>query len=52
MEQTAPLSTDLSPVAIRARNRITWRLMPFLLVLYFIAFIDRSNVSVAKLGMQ
>ncbi len=52
MEQTAPLSADLSPVAIRARNRITWRLMPFLLVLYFIAFIDRSNVSVAKLGMQ
>ena len=31
---------------------MTRRLIPFLLVLYFLAFIDRTNVGIAKLGMQ
>jgi ACS family tartrate transporter-like MFS transporter len=29
----------------RARRRIAWRLMPFLFILYIIAFLDRVNVS-------
>ncbi|NWJ23259.1 MFS transporter [Rhizobium sp. RM] len=32
-------------------SKITWRLMPFLGVLYLIAYIDRQNVSFAKLQM-
>ncbi len=32
-------------------RRITWRLMPFLGLLYLIAYIDRQNVSYAKLQM-
>lgn len=32
-------------------SRITWRLMPFLGILYLIAYIDRQNVSFAKLEM-
>ncbi|MDX2039834.1 MAG: hypothetical protein SF097_01235, partial [Acidobacteriota bacterium] len=40
------------PVAERARRRITWRLMPFLLLLYFLAYIDRTNVSVTALDMK
>lgn len=40
------------PVSERARRRITRRLMPYLLLLYFIAFIDRTNVSVAALQMK
>jgi len=39
-------------VAERARKRITWRLMPFLLLLYFLAYIDRTNVGVAALDMK
>jgi sugar phosphate permease len=31
--------------------KITWRLMPFLGILYLIAYIDRQNVSYAKLDM-
>ncbi|APO69663.1 tartrate transporter protein [Rhizobium gallicum] len=31
--------------------KITWRLMPFLGILYLIAYIDRQNVSFAKLEM-
>ena len=44
-------SSSLS-VADRARKRITWRLMPFLLLLYFLAYIDRTNVGVAALEMK
>jgi MFS family permease len=32
-------------------SKITWRLMPFLGLLYLIAYIDRQNVSYAKLEM-
>ncbi len=52
MEQKASSSSALPPVAERARKRITWRLMPFLLLLYFLAYIDRTNVSVTALDMK
>ncbi|MEJ5020841.1 MFS transporter [Ochrobactrum vermis] len=32
-------------------KKITWRMMPFLGILYLIAYIDRQNVSFAKLQM-
>lgn len=32
-------------------SKITWRLMPFLGLLYLIAYIDRQNISFAKLQM-
>jgi MFS transporter, ACS family, tartrate transporter len=38
-------------VAQRARKRIVWRLLPFLFVLYIIAFLDRMNVGAAALQM-
>jgi ACS family tartrate transporter-like MFS transporter len=38
-------------VASRARNKIAWRLLPFLLLLYIIAFLDRMNVGAAALQM-
>ena len=40
-----------SEVAQRARRRIARRLLPFLFVLYVIAFIDRMNVGAAALQM-
>lgn len=43
-------STDLE-VAQRARKRIAWRLLPFLFLLYIIAFLDRMNVGAAALQM-
>src|SRR5215471_9771349 len=42
----------LSPVADRARRRITRRIMPYLLLLYIIAYLDRVNVGYAKLQMS
>ncbi|HEX3998028.1 MAG TPA: MFS transporter [Pirellulales bacterium] len=39
-------------VAERSRRRITLHLVPLLFFLYILAYIDRSNISVANLGMQ
>ncbi len=46
------LADSSLPVAERAHKRITKRLMPFLLLLYFLAYIDRTNVGVAALDMK
>jgi ACS family tartrate transporter-like MFS transporter len=39
-------------VSLRTRTRVTRRLMPFLMFIYILAYLDRANVGVAKLGMQ
>jgi sugar phosphate permease len=39
------------PIAERTRRRVTRRLMPFLFVLYIVAYLDRVNVSYAALEM-
>ena len=42
-------SDDTTEALIR---RIGWRLMPFLLLMYVLAFLDRTNVGFAKDGFQ
>ena len=37
---------------IRTRKRVTRRLIPFLMFIYLLAYLDRANLSVAKLQMQ
>src|SRR6185437_5688347 len=39
-------------LAARTRSRVTRRLIPFLMFLYLLAYIDRANLGVAKLHMQ
>ncbi|HEX4810794.1 MAG TPA: MFS transporter [Bryobacteraceae bacterium] len=39
-------------VAESARRRITLRLMPFLVLVYLTAYLDRANIAIAKLQMQ
>ncbi len=41
-----------SPLALRTRKRIAWRILPFVFTLYIIAYIDRANVAFAKLSMS
>ena len=44
------ISADpLESVVIR---KLTWRLVPFLFLLYMVAYLDRTNVGVAALQMQ
>jgi ACS family tartrate transporter-like MFS transporter len=50
MSDTAtPASSLLEQGSIR---KITWRLIPFLMLLYFVAFLDRINVGFAALTMN
>ncbi len=44
-----PVTTEL-PAALR--RRIAWRLLPYLFLLYLIAFLDRVNLSNAAPGMM
>jgi MFS transporter, ACS family, tartrate transporter len=44
-----PTSSLLEQRAIR---KITWRLIPFLMLLYFVAFLDRINIGFAALTMN
>jgi len=50
IEVHMPVTPDIG-VAERARSRIAWRLLPFLFLLYVIAFLDRMNISAAALQM-
>ncbi len=49
--ETVVPSQGESEVALRARHRIARRLLPFLFLLYVIAFLDRMNVGAAALQM-
>ena len=36
----------------RVIGKVMWRLIPFLIVCYFVAYLDRVNVGFAKLHMN
>src|SRR3954469_2666475 len=42
---------DIANIGTATRRRITLRLMPFLFLLYLVAYLDRVNVSYASLEM-
>jgi ACS family tartrate transporter-like MFS transporter len=46
------ITTDMPDVGVRARRRIAWRLLPFVFLLYLVAYLDRANVSFAALRMN
>ncbi|HXH65624.1 MAG TPA: MFS transporter [Candidatus Limnocylindrales bacterium] len=46
------LVTANSEVGARARRKIAWRLLPFVFLLYLVAYLDRANVSFAALKMN
>ena len=39
-------------LALRTRTHVTRRLIPYLMFIYLLAYLDRANVGVAKLQMQ
>lgn len=43
---------DADPLAQATLRRVTWRLLPLLMLGYFISFIDRANVGFAALQMN
>lgn len=48
MQRCINPSTELSTIY----RKIDWRLLPFLLLCYVVAYLDRVNVGFAKLQMQ
>jgi ACS family tartrate transporter-like MFS transporter len=44
--------TVISEIERATMRRVTWRLLPFLLLLYIISWLDRVNVGFAKLQMN
>ena len=40
------------PIAISALNKVRWRLIPFLFLLYIVAYLDRVNVGFAAIDMN
>src|SRR6266853_1726002 len=54
LDEAVPISSTIAStddVAQRARRHTARRLLPFLFVLYIVAFLDRMNVGVAALQM-
>jgi sugar phosphate permease len=47
--EAAPLAPAVLASALR---KVTWRLIPFLFVLYLVAYLDRVNVGFAQLQMK
>lgn len=46
-----PLTQPVLSALDRARKKAYWRVLPLLFVAYAIAYVDRANVSIAKLTM-
>lgn len=46
------MSQSLTPSQSAVLRKVTWRLVPFLCLLYFVAFLDRVNVGFAALSMN
>jgi MFS transporter, ACS family, tartrate transporter len=49
---TTPAAAADEALPLRTRKRVTRRLIPYLMFIYFLAYLDRANVGVAKLAMQ
>jgi ACS family tartrate transporter-like MFS transporter len=46
------LDSTADRVARSARRKVAWRVLPLLFLLYVIAYLDRTNISAAKLKMK
>jgi MFS transporter, ACS family, tartrate transporter len=46
------MSSPSPDVAASARRKVAWRVLPLILVLYVVAYLDRANAGFAKLPMK
>jgi MFS family permease len=51
MDDNAPTLHKIEPIERETIRRVTWRLMPLLMIGYFCAYLDRSNVGMAATTM-
>lgn len=50
--ETIDSATDQGGVEKRAIGKLRWRIIPFVMLLYFIAYLDRVNIGFAALTMN
>ena len=51
-DRTIP-SAEKEPIAVtRLFSKVSWRILPFLILCYMIAFLDRINIGYAQLQMK
>ena len=41
-----------SELEARTMRKVAWRIVPFIMLLYFVAYIDRVNIGFASLTMN
>src|SRR3989441_1590647 len=41
-----------TPIERRTISKVSWRLLPLIVAIYFVAYIDRTNVGFAAIGMN
>ena len=46
------MSNNVNPISARAYAKIMWRVVPILLVVYGLGFIDRVNIAYAQAVMH
>ena len=46
------MTHDVDAMERRVTSKVSWRLLPYLFLLYVVAYIDRINVGVAKEAMS
>src|SRR5262249_10860869 len=51
-KERARLDEPVAELATRTIDKAMWRLLPFLMICYFVAFLDRVNVGFAKVQMS
>jgi hypothetical protein len=52
LQASQGVETRISPAEIAAlRRRVAWRILPLVILLYLIAYLDRANIGFAKLRM-
>ena len=44
--------TEASNLEQTTMTKVSWRVLPLIVVIYFVAYIDRTNVGFAALGMN
>ncbi|MBB3261853.1 ACS family tartrate transporter-like MFS transporter [Paraburkholderia bannensis] len=49
---TGNTAADRSEIAARVTRKLMWRIIPFVMLLYFVSFLDRVNVGFAAITMN
>src|SRR3954470_18757016 len=52
MSSVIPAAAVSPEIERRTVAKVSWRLLPLIVVIYFVAYMDRTNVSFASLSMN